>query len=103
MLSRVRPGVVDENVDAADGLLDLGDERLDRCRVADVAGKAPSAAHGLGHVAGLGPIPPDDRDPRPAADERFRDRAADAASAAGDERDAPLHVDLHAARSALTW
>src|SRR5690606_31475045 len=90
-------GVVDEDVAAAEGLLDLLDQRLHLRAVADVAGETLGAAADLrGHGVRPGLVTADDRQRRAALGEAPGEGAADATRRAGDEGDFSAQIDLHA-------
>ena len=81
-------GVRHEDLDRAELLLDLGERRVDRGRVGDVATHREDARVGdvTRRVAAAG-----DRDPMTSGRERLGDREPDASIAAGDEDDAAGH------------
>jgi hypothetical protein len=92
------PGVVDEDVEAAPGGNDVGDELVRLPGVPDVSGERDRFAAGGPHVAdelvrGRIVRPIVDRDPRARGGEDLGGRPADPARRAGDERALPREVD----------
>ena len=97
MLSRVRPALLTRMSICPNAFSTACDERGDGRRVADVAGEALGAGpDGGGRLGGLRLVAADDGDAGAGGGERLGDGAPDAARAAGDERDAPGEVDVHA-------
>src|SRR3546814_1165993 len=95
-------GVVDEDAEAAEFFDRLRDDLLARLRLADVGldrdRAPPFGLDDRGGFDGIGAVLEiDDRDVGALAREKRRDRAADAAVAAGDDR----HLAVEAARARI--
>ena len=83
---RSSPNASSDLLDQAGRLLGIGDVALQRDGVAaGLAGSAPTTSSAASALRGVV-----DRHPRAGAGQLEADRAADAARAAGDERDAPV-------------
>jgi len=86
-------GVVDQDVELAVLVQDLGDDPLAVGRDTDVALVDGRALMGGGErLGGVGAVGVADRHPGPPFGEPVADRQADPAGAAGDERDLTVHA-----------
>ncbi|MNV92318.1 hypothetical protein D3C71_1868970 [compost metagenome] len=92
-----RAGVVDQDVDRTVGADDLIDQRRDRRQIADIAGECLRIDAERPQVRDGGVefvlLARGDRDLGAEFAERLGHLQAEAARAAGDERDAPLEIE----------
>ena len=90
-------GVGDEDLDRAEGGLDLGRQLLEPLEVGGVGDERRGlAVDRPGRLLGALLRAADDGDPRPFARERLRDPQPDPRAGAHDQGDAPLQPEVHA-------